>query len=329
MIFYYNNSTDPYYNLALEEHIFLNMQLNEPLFMLWQNDSSIVIGRNQNALKEINMQFIKEKKIKIVRRNTGGGTVYHDLGNLNYSFIQNCGIGEVIDFSQFAVPIIHALDQLGVNAQCNDRNDLIIDNRKFSGTAQASKNGHMLHHGTLLFNSDLNLLRQVLMVDRDKIDSKGVKSISSHITNISEHLKNPMTIDQFRNCLIESVCGKNDLVALELAELDLRTINALKDEKYDTWEWTYGKAPRYEVRKSRNFNGGCLKVSMKVLAKGIIDYVSIEGEFSGNQNIGRLEEFLKGKIIKESVLLEVLSYIDINDYITGMTAAEFAKIIIY
>ncbi len=329
MLFYYSESTDPYYNLALEEHIFSNVELREPFFMLWQNDNAIVIGRNQNPVKEINIDFIRKKNTRVARRNTGGGTVYHDLGNLNYSFIQNCKNGKTVDFSQFAVLIIRALDHFGVKAECNDRNDLVIAGRKFSGTAQTVKKGRALHHGTLLFNSDLDFLRQALMVNEDKIEAKGVKSVSSHITNIVDHLPQPITMEQFRNCLMTSIIKKNNPFPFRLTEKDFEAIKQLQEKKYSTWDWNYGKSPRYEVQKTRNFQGGHLSVSMNVLQQGVIDSIFITGEFSGVQSIHQLEKFLKGKTLKESQLLEVLSYTRVNDFIAGMTARELVKILVY
>lgn len=328
MLFYYSESTDPYYNLALEEYIFSNVQLHEPFFMLWQNDNTIVIGRNQNAVREINTDFVRKMNTKVARRNTGGGTVYHDLGNLNYSFIQNCENSQKIDFTQFALPIIRALDHFGVKAECNNRNDLVIDGRKFSGTAQTVKNGRALHHGTLLFDSDLDFLKQALTVKGDKIEAKGVKSVSSHITNIVEHLPNPITIEQFRNCLMTSIIKKNNPFPFRLTEKDFKAIKQLQEIKYSTWEWNYGKSPRYEVQKTRNFQYGHLTVAMNVLQQGIIDSISITGEFSGNRDIHQLEKFLKGKVLKESELLEVFSYFKVNDFISGMTAGELAEILV-
>ncbi|MBI4856103.1 MAG: lipoate--protein ligase [Acetobacterium woodii] len=328
MLFYYSESTDPYYNLALEEHIFSNVKMVEPFFMLWQNDNTIVIGRNQNAVREINTDFVRKMNTRVARRSTGGGAVYHDLGNLNYSFIQNCENGQKIDFTQFALPIIRALDHFGVKAVCNNRNDLIIEGRKFSGTAQTVKNGRVLHHGTLLFNSDLDFLRQALTVKGDKIESKGVKSVSSHITNIIEHLPNPIAIEQFRNCLMTSIIKKNNPFPFRLTEEDFEAIKQLRQTKYVTWDWNYGKSPRYEMQKTRDFQFGHLTISMSVLQQGIIDSISITGKFSGNQDIHQLENFLKGKVLKESELLEVLSYCKLNDFIAGITVAELAEILV-
>ncbi len=329
MIFYYNESTDPYYNLALEEYLFSHVELEDSFFMLWQNDNTIVIGRNQNAMEEINVDFVKQMNTKVVRRNTGGGAVYHDMGNINFTFIQNCESGQELDFSQFATPIIHALAEFGVKAECTGRNDLSIDGRKFSGTAQTVKNGRMLHHGTLLFNSDLNFIGQALTVKADKIESKGVKSVRSRITNISEYMQKTISMVQFRNQLMTSIIKKNNASPLRLSQENLNAIEQLCETKYSSWEWNYGTAPRYEIQKHRRFPSGGVTVSMSISRQGAIDNISIRGDFFGIEDISQLEKLLTGKTMKETALLEVLSYCNISDYISGITAREFADILLY
>jgi lipoate-protein ligase A len=329
MLFYFNESTDPYYNLALEEYIFTHVNLVDSLFMLWRNQSAVVIGRNQNAVKELNHRFAKDNNIKVVRRNTGGGTVYHDLGNLNYSFMKNCEKGQEIDFSQFAVPIIRTLNQYGVKAECNSRNDLVIDGKKFSGTAQTIKNGRMLHHGTLLFNSNLDLLRNVLKGQDDVIQSGGVKSVSSHITNISDYLALPLNIEEFRKDLMNCVIKDRNPRQLQLSEDDLREIMKIREEKYMTWEWNYGKSPRYEIDKKRQYKNENFLVSMAVSRQGLIEKITISGTFPDDGKISQLEKMLVNKPLRESVLLEVLSYCDVSDYIPEMTSCELVEILLY
>ncbi len=329
MLFYYSESTDPYYNLALEEYIFTNVKLNKGLFMLWQNDNTVVIGRNQNAMKEINLQYANKMNTRIARRNTGGGTVYHDLGNLNYSFIQDCESGQEIDFKQFAVPILDALNQLGVQAECNQRNDLVIDGRKFSGTAQTVKNGRMLHHGTLLFNSDLDFVRKVLATKDEVIQGGGVKSVRSEVTNISEHLAQPMSVNQFCNRLMTNLREREQAVSLQFVEKDYKEIAALRESKYLTWDWTYGRAPRYEIQKSRSYAGGELVISMSIARNGVIDSISIDSQLPISDEIRQLEQLLIGKTLKEEVLQEVLSYCEISDYITNLTPQELIEMLLY
>lgn len=329
MFFYYSESTDPYYNLALEEYIFSNVKLEKGLFMLWQNDNTVVIGRNQNAMKEINLQYAKEMNTRIVRRNTGGGTVYHDLGNLNYSFIQNCESGHTIDFKQFAVPILDALNQLGVQAECNDRNDLVIAGRKFSGTAQTVKNGRMLHHGTLLFNSDLDFVRKVLATKDEVVQGGGVKSVRSQVTNISEHLTVPMSASQFCNHLMASVKEREQAVNLQLSEKDYKEVAVIRELKYLTWDWTYGRAPRYEIQKIRSYAGGELVIAMSIEKNGMIKSLTIGGDVLLGEAISELEQLLTGKMLKEDVLQEVLSYCKISDYITNLTPQELIDMLLY
>ncbi len=329
MHLYCSESTDPYYNLALEEYIFSNVKLDKGLFMLWQNDNAVVIGRNQNVMKEINLQYASKMNTRIARRNTGGGTVYHDLGNLNYSFIQDCDSRYSIDFKQFAEPILDALNLLGVQAECNHRNDLVINGRKFSGTAQTVKNGRMLHHGTLLFNSDLDFVRKVLAVKDEVVQGGGVKSVRSQVTNISEHLLKSMSVNQFCDHLMASVSAKETTVFLQLTEKDYRAIEALKDSKYLTWDWTYGKAPHYKIQKVRNFGGGKLALAMSVAKNGIIDSITIDGDLLGPSNISQLEKLLTGKRLRKEDLQEVLSYCEVSDYITNLTSQELLEILMY
>lgn len=329
MFFYYSESTDPYYNLALEEYIFSNVKVDKGLFMLWQNDNTVVIGRNQNAMKEVNLQYAKKMNTRIARRNTGGGTVYHDLGNINYSFIQNCESGQTIDFKQFAGPILNALNQLGVQAECNDRNDLVIDGRKFSGTAQTVKNGRMLHHGTLLFNSDLDFVQKVLVTKDEVVQGGGVKSVRSQVTNISEHLAEPMSINQFCNHLMAGIREKEQAVGLQLLEKDYKNIATLRESKYLTWDWTYGRAPRYEVQKIRSYAGGKIDITMSIVKNGAIKSIVIGGDVQISRDISELEQLITGKTLKEDVLQEVLSYCDINDYFTNLTPQELIEILLY
>jgi lipoate-protein ligase A len=196
-----NNNVEPYFNLALEEYLLKEFDNN--CFMLWRNEPCIVVGRNQNTITEINSEYVKKHRIKVVRRLSGGGAVFHDLGNLNFTFIIKDAQNSFYNFHKFTAPIIEALDTLGVKAELSGRNDLTITNtgQKFSGNAQYRYKGKLLHHGTILFNATINDMTASLKVNPGKLDSKGVKSVSSRVTNIQNHLSQPLTIAEFENMI--------------------------------------------------------------------------------------------------------------------------------
>lgn len=329
MIYYENFLTDPYYNLALEEYIFTHEKLGKSFVMLWQNKNTIVIGRNQNPFKEINTDDVRKLNTKILRRITGGGSVFHDMGNINYSFISNCEKGEEIDFSQFAAPILETLDQFGVKAECNQRKDLVIEGKKISGTAQTVRNGRLLHHGTLLFDSDLSLVQRILTCKDDKIQAKGVKSVPSTVTNISYHLPKKVSLEVFKKQLLKNLIKDKESEALQLIPNDTKKINELRETKYATWEWNYGKTPRFEVEKKRSYRGGTINLSIKASPKGMIDSINLKGNFPDQKKIVQLEKFLEGNLLKESSLKETLSYIDLNEFIPAMLASEMLDFILY
>ena len=198
MIYIESKSNDPRYNTALELYAFNELAKKDDVFMLWINEPCIVVGKNQNTREEVNQKFCDDNGIKIVRRVSGGGAVYHDLNNLNYTIISNGRSGEEFDFKSFSQPVIDALASLGVKAEFTGRNDLEIDGRKFCGNAQYVRSGRIMHHGCLMFDVDTTVLTDALKVSKDKIESKGIKSVRSRVTNIKEHLPNQdMTVLDF------------------------------------------------------------------------------------------------------------------------------------
>jgi lipoate-protein ligase A len=196
MLLIYNDKTNPYFNLAMEEYLLKNF--NEDLFILWRNESSVIVGKNQNTLSEINLEYIKENNIPVVRRQSGGGAVFHDLGNINFTFIANDN-NSFSDFKRFTQPIIDLLKTLDINAEFSGRNDLLIDGKKFSGNAQYNYKNKVMHHGTLLFSSQIGDLSNALKVKPIKFEGKGIKSVKSRVTNISEHLKYDIDILEFKD----------------------------------------------------------------------------------------------------------------------------------
>lgn len=311
-------SNDPYYNLAVEEYLLNNS--SEDIFMLWQNAPVVVIGKNQNAYAEVNLDYAKEKGICVCRRITGGGAVYHDLGNVNYTFITSTEKAQALNYEYFTKPIIEALSFLGLECKLSGRNDLECEGKKFSGNAQYSSNGRILHHGTLLFDVDVSVLSSVLKVDKEKLEYKAVKSHKGRVVNLCELLGDKITADEFIEHIEKYVIEK---MSAERCEI---TTNDKIEELYNrnmSNEWIYSDKrylTDYTLHKRRKYPFGIVNIEMK-LVKGVIDNIVISGDFFGLGDIGELERNLIGKIPNN------IDYIDISSYIDKMTFEEFEALI--
>ncbi|MBT1280167.1 lipoate--protein ligase [Thermoanaerobacter sp. CM-CNRG TB177] len=324
MLYIYNKNTNPYFNLAAEEYILKEFQ--EECFMLWRNEPSIIIGKNQNTLAEINLDYVRQHKIPVVRRLSGGGAVFHDLGNLNFTFIVNEDVSSFSDFKRFTQPIIDVLRKLSINAEFSGRNDITIDGKKISGNAQYYYKNRILHHGTLLFSSSITDLSAALKVRPVKFEDKGVKSVSKRVTNISEHLKEPITIEQFIDLIMNHIreqTGGSEMY--EFTQEDIKKIEKLVREKYSTWEWNFGTSPDYKFKNEKKFAGGTVEVNLNV-EKGIIKNVKICGDFFGKYDVSEVENLLKGVKHSEEEIKKVLSNIDINDYLANITVDNLIEV---
>ncbi|MDO4288597.1 MAG: lipoate--protein ligase [Eubacterium sp.] len=321
-------STDPTFNLALEEYVFETLPKGERCFMLWQNDNAVIIGKHQNTVEEIDQAFVEARGIKVVRRLTGGGAVYHDLGNLNFTFITDGEPGESLDFKTFTQPVIDALKKLGVAADFNSRNDLAIDGKKFSGNSQYARRGRILHHGTLLFNARLDVVQQALRVKPEKIESKGVKSVRSRVTNIVDYLEKPYTLEEFRKALVEAMFARGSLTPWTPSEADLMAVKKLQRDKYATWAWNYGESPAYDLRKDRKYPCGLVSVLMTV-DQGKIKTLRFFGDFFGSGDTSELEAHFTGCPMTREMLAERLGTIRLGDYIDGMQNEEFLDLMLY
>lgn len=316
MLYIYNTSTNPYFNLAAEEY-FLK-EFNEECFMLWRNEPSIIIGKNQNTLSEINIDYVKSKNIPVIRRLSGGGAVFHDLGNINFTFIVNDKEDSFTNFKKFTMPIIDVLEKLDIKAEFTGRNDLTIGGKKFSGNAQYNFKNRILHHGTLLFSSNMSELSLALKKKPLKFSDKGVKSISGRVTNISSHLKSPIDISEFIDMVMRHIMKTNNEELYSLNAYDINKINLLAENKYKTWDWNFKGSPKYDFKNEKKFPGGIVELNIKV-DKGIIKAVKIQGDFFGKYDAADIEKALIGVSHSESSIKEALSAFDIKDYFSNIT----------
>jgi len=320
MYFIEGQSHDPAFNLALEEYLYRSVDEGHPgYFLLWQNAPSIIVGRFQNTAQEVNRPFVEERGINVVRRISGGGAVYHDLGNVNYSFIVPNDEGAPFDFARHARPVIDALAKLGVEAESGGRNDLLIDGRKFSGSAQHMDRRRLLHHGTLLFDSDLSVLEQALNVDEEKFTSKGFKSVRSRVTNILPMLPKPISVEEFIDALRVSLSGTE---TYSLDETQRAEIRRLRDEKYATWEWNWGASPEFTERKIRRFPWGKVEALLNV-KEGVIRQARFYGDYFGSENREEIESLLEGRVYREDALREALEGFPLERSFKGASTEEF------
>lgn len=320
--------TDPRINLAIEEYLLNTMDVEkDPFLLFYINEPSIIIGKNQNTAEEINTDYVDSNGIHVVRRLSGGGAVYHDLGNLNYSFITVDDGNSFRNFRKFTEPVVKALQSLGVNAELSGRNDLMAEGRKISGNAQFSTRGRMFSHGTLMFDTEVDAVVSALKVSKEKIESKGIKSIRSRVANISEFLKEPMTVTEFRSAILNSLFeGQDNVKYWELTDEDWDNIQALSKKRYGNWDWNYGKSPKFNVKHSHRFPVGGIDVRLQVEA-GLIKEVTIYGDFFGVGDVAEIERAITGVKYERASLDEAVSGFDIPTYLGGITKEEFLKLI--
>ncbi|MGX7013399.1 lipoate--protein ligase [Vagococcus silagei] len=329
MIFVSNEEiTDPRINLAIETYLVQEMPVDEPILLFYINEPSIIIGRNQNTIEEINTEYVEAEGIHVVRRLSGGGAVYHDEGNLNFSFIMPDDGESFRNFAKLTQPIVDALHEMGVEgAELKGRNDLVIDDKKFSGNAMYATNGRMFAHGTLMFDSDINEVVNALKVRKDKIESKGIKSIRSRVTNIKPYLsdehQNMSTKDFRKEILLKifDVASEEDVQTYYLTEDDWKRINEISDELYRNWNWNYGRSPEFDLTRRHRFPIGSIEAKMNV-SKGVIQDIKIFGDFFGLGEIKDVEEVLTGVQYDRESLEAAVKKIDVKKYFGNITSED-------
>ena len=328
MIFLSNTSTDPYFNLASEEYL-IDSFAGEDIFMLWRNAPSVIIGRNQNAYSELDTGYAEKKGIKVVRRLTGGGAVFHDLGNVNYTFITEYDGTGALNYPKFCRPVVEAIKLLGIDACVSGRNDILADGRKISGNAQCVRNGRVLHHGTLLWSADFSEMTGVLRPDPTKLQAKGIKSVRSRVANLRDLLPEGKKLTKESTALdfIGYLFGCFDGEPVGFTDEQKAAIQKLSDEKYSRWEWNFGKSGEFTARVSRRFPYGKIDVGY-TSDRGIITDIHIGGDFFG---VGDIDEFCK-KLLELRIKPEYASVLaaseDVGKYISGAEPEDFAGLFI-
>jgi lipoate-protein ligase A len=315
-----SQTNNPAFNLATEEFLLKNK--NEDCFYLYINKPSIIVGKHQNSLAEINMDYVKEHRIDVIRRLSGGGAVFHDPGNLNFSFIKKDQTDESVDFGKYTKPILEVLKSLDIDAKFEGRNDLTIKGKKFSGNAKCFYNGKILQHGTLLFSSKLPDLSKALKINPLKYQDKAVKSVRSRVTNISEHLNHTLSLQEFEERILDHIMKLyNDSQWYEFTNSDIEAINKLVEEKYNTWEWNFGHFPKYNFQKGIKTSGGHVEINMEV-QKGVIKNVKLFGDFFNTKDISELENLLTGIPHHHQQIKEQLAKIEVSQFIAQITEEE-------
>ncbi|WP_100403347.1 lipoate--protein ligase [Bacillus sp. FJAT-42315] len=319
--------TDPRINLAIEEYAVKHLDINETYLLFYVNEPSIIIGKNQNTIEEVNMDYVEKEGIHIVRRLSGGGAVYHDLGNLNFSFITKDDGDSFHNFRKFTEPVIAALIKLGVQAELSGRNDILANGFKISGNAQFSTKGRMFSHGTLLFNTNMDEVVSALKVRKDKIESKGIKSIRSRVTNIAELMEQDMSIEEFRLFLLQAIFEQEEPIPqYKLEEKDWEVIRQISEDRYKNWDWNFGKSPAFNIQRSHRFPVGLIDVRLDI-KNGRIQHCKIFGDFFGVGDVHEIEEKLIGVRYEKSEMAQVLDRLSIPHYFGNMTQEEFLQLL--
>ena len=329
MLFVENEpNNDPRVNLAIEEYLIKNIALKEDILLFYINQPSIIIGRNQITVQEINVDYVEENDIIVVRRLSGGGAVYHDLGNLNFSFIAPNSPDNFHNFRKFTQPVVDVLQKLGVKAELSGRNDILVDGKKISGNAQYVSGARMVSHGTLLWDTDLSRVGAALKVKPAKFEGKGIQSVRSRVANITEFLpENPPSIMEFRQRIIEGVFGGGEVKEYALTTDDWQKIEQISRERYHNWDWNYGRSPAFAINRETRYAGGTIEAWLDVSKGGIINQVCFHGDFFGQRDVSELESALQGSLYEPSAIQKSLEGVRVGGYFVNFSTEELLDLL--
>ena len=320
-----NLSTDVYFNMAFDEYALEQLPLDEPLFFLWQNRSAVIIGLNQNAYAEVDIDYLHQHDIALARRITGGGAVYHDLGNLNYTIVGHSSDIER-DYPEYAQHMLHALQALGVQAELSGRNDILVDGRKVSGYAKRVYKDRLMVHGTLMYDVDIDCLTRVLTPPTNKLESKGIASVKSRVLNLREHLPQFTDIGALTQALECHLSRQYQDEEYLLTEEQLAEIRAIAEIKFAKSSWIYGRSPNNSFCYSKRLPCGNVAVYMDI-KKGVITQCSITGDFLGNTPIANIENLLLGCLYERTALQQRLSPLNMQDYLDNTDNETFINLL--
>lgn len=326
IIYLETHSCDPAYNLAFEEYVLLNRRDGDYL-ILWQNGNTVVVGVNQLTEAEIDRGFVEARGIRVVRRSTGGGAVYHDLGNLNYSFITDHRPEDQLSMERFTQPVVEALRKLGVPAEATGRNDILAGGKKVSGTARKITGSRILHHGTLLFDSDPAAVAGALKAEPEKYRGRNTLSVCSRVGNIRPLLREDMDLPAFWE-FIKNESSGGDFHTGVLSESELEEVRGLKARKYDAWEWNYGKAPKAEMHTRRRYPGGTVEAYVTTAGDRIID-IAFHGDFLSRTSLETLYDALRDIRFTAEAVAEVLQRCNLTDFFGAITLSEIIDLLFY
>lgn len=318
----------PYWNMAFEDYLMNTPEFDDDYVFFYIHQPSIIIGKHQNTHAEINAAYVKEHDIIVARRISGGGAVYHDRGNLNFSFVFRRREGQMIDFEKYTLPVIESLKELGIQSELSGRNDILIDGKKFSGNAQLMNKTKVLHHGTLMFDVDIEALVNALNVSQLKIESKAIESVRSRVANLKDYLTEEMDIESFREHLIRSFYRNVDFEEYVLTPHDLAEVQKRVEETYSAWEHNYGASPDFAITKRKKYDAGIVEAHIDV-TDGRIEAIRIYGDFFFSGSISELENALIGAKFSEEGIAERLAEISFDNVIVNLKRADFIDLLCY